>query len=131
MSLYMCVHCSSSFLNSSSRVSTHGRLKQRILNLSHNFSSTEDSTKIRLRHKFDLSVVFLIQYFSFLCVSQFYISLQQHERFGSFVCSFVALLSQTGLVMMKKRSAAIAANNFVAEWRFTTEGRSAAQKRQC
>ena len=31
--------------------------------------------------------------------------------------------------MMKKRLAAIAANNFVVEWRFTTEGRSAAQKK--
>ena len=32
--------------------------------------------------------------------------------------------------MMKKRSAAITANNFVAEWRFPTKGRSAAQERQ-
>ena len=43
------------------------------------------------------------------------------------VRSFVAS-NQAGLVMMKKRSVAITANNFVAEWRFPSEGRSAAQE---
>ena len=53
--------------------------------LTYDFSSLT-VTKIRLRHKFDLSLAFLFQYFSFLSISQCNLHTKTpDERFGSFL----------------------------------------------
>ena len=73
--------------------------------------------KIRLRHKFDLSLVFLIQYF---CPFLNRVYLQQHERFGSFIRSLVTRQAWNRQRNNRRPLIGDTRNNFVTEWRLPT-----------